>query len=279
MSKLLGRLLLSVVMVAALFGALAQGAPRAHAQELCAIYEDLLEFPPGPFRHQPLGPTIDDMLFELSEGTVVYYRITVEADDYMAMVVMLHLPDPASLLPGTIVHQTQTLNFPVEGTFVVPADGTYLIAHMVDGVSTAGATIHVSITYECGSGEVVQVQPAGPTWGSCGLTDGRINADAALDCAAPVAVYLNNGGIQVYGVDPITGQGGLALSVTQKQLVSASSAADENTLLGESILPGGQTMQLYWLASGEFSLITSYPDGKPYVIVWATGADDLYHAG
>src|SRR5690606_27520765 len=82
MSKLLGRLLLSVVIVTALFGGLVQAAPRAHAQDLCVLYNEVLNFPPGLFSYYPSsgGASIYDWMFTLTAGTALHYRVTADAD-------------------------------------------------------------------------------------------------------------------------------------------------------------------------------------------------------
>lgn len=279
MSKLLGRLLLSVVIVTALFGGLVQAAPRAHAQDLCVLYNEVLNFPPGLFSYYPSsgGASIYDWMFTLTAGTALHYRVTADADvTYGVQVLIVHVVDPLSPSPGTALHAAISSDYPAEGTFVVPLDGTFLIEYMVFGESTAATTVQVSFTYECGSGEVVPLQSA--VWGSCGLTDGRINADAGLDCAAPVAVYLQNGAIHVYGIDPATGQGVPSLVISYGQITSAGVPTEENLLLGEGILPNGQTVRVYRLTTGEFALFAANADGTPYVIVWATGAADVYHA-
>jgi hypothetical protein len=106
-------------------------------------------------------------------------------------------------------------------------------------------------------------------------TDGRINAwDVGY---APVAIYKSSTGIKIYAVDPATSKSVLVLTISQGK-ISATDSISQNTLLGQAVNPfSGQTIWLYRLTTGEFSLVTAEADGKPYVGVWATGESDFYH--
>lgn len=104
------------------------------------------------------------------------------------------------------------------------------------------------------------------------IHDGRINA---YDQAAPVAVYQDEFGIKVYGIDPTTGRGVIALFVA---LDAGAAAPTDNSLLGEGENPfNTHSIDVWELTTGEFQLVTTYADGKPYVIIWHTGAEDMYH--
>jgi hypothetical protein len=62
--------------------------------------------------------------------------------------------------------------------------------------------------------------------------------------------------------------------------VCAGSIPDSNPLLSEDAnIVSGQMIQVYWLpATGEVEVITAYPDGKPYIIVWPIDhPEQLYH--
>ena len=109
------------------------------------------------------------------------------------------------------------------------------------------------------------------------IRDGRINYREDRDCAAPVAIYVNDDFIDFYGIDKETGKGGLALRVTFAE-IEALGTPDVNTLLAEgTILKTGQPLALYLLATGELQLNTRYWDGKPFIIVWTGKGENPYH--
>jgi hypothetical protein len=105
--------------------------------------------------------------------------------------------------------------------------------------------------------------------------DGRINNSPRLDCAAPVAVYLAS--VNVYGIDPETGRGVLALSVDESEY--AGTPPSSNQLLGRGTNSAtGQPISIYWLTTNEILVMTAYADGKPYIIVWPVdNPAGLYH--
>lgn len=100
----------------------------------------------------------------------------------------------------------------------------------------------------------------GPIAGN--LLDGRINNDASRDVAAPAAVYCTADGLfDVYAIDPDSGDGTLAFSLTAEQLAAAPPSEHEiiGSLLGVTV---------YRLTSGEFAIFANFPDGKEYVFVF-----------
>lgn len=100
------------------------------------------------------------------------------------------------------------------------------------------------------------------------LRDERINSDPSRDCAAPIAVYVDEFGIKIYGVNPYNSTGLIALFIPVEE-IDALGIPTENTLLGETtLLASGRQMRVYRLTSGEFQLDTFYADGKPYSIIW-----------
>jgi hypothetical protein len=107
------------------------------------------------------------------------------------------------------------------------------------------------------------------------LFDGRLNDHQGLDCAAPVAIYLNAdlGTVDIYAVNPDTGEGTLVI----RQSSAGTSQVDSNQLVESVINPfTGATISLYWLTSNEWELRTTYSDGKWYDFVW--NADGVrYH--
>lgn len=107
------------------------------------------------------------------------------------------------------------------------------------------------------------------------LFDGRINNQPSQDCAAPVAIYP--GSIDVYGIDPLNGQGTFALRVTDDQIEAVGIPTGANVLLGQAINPSsGQLILLHRLTTGEFQVNAWYPDGKPYIFVWGDNGNK-YH--
>jgi hypothetical protein len=107
------------------------------------------------------------------------------------------------------------------------------------------------------------------------LFDGRLNDHQALDCAAPVAIYLNEelGTVDIYAVNPDSGEGTLVI----RQSTTATAQVDSNQTVESVANPfTGATITLYWLTSDEWELRTTYSDGKWYDFVW--NADGVrYH--
>lgn len=100
------------------------------------------------------------------------------------------------------------------------------------------------------------------------LRDQRINSDPSRDCAAPIAVYVDEFGIKIYGVNPYDSTGLIALFIPV-EAIDALGVPTENTLIGETtLLASGRELRVYRLTSGEFQLDTFYADGKPYRIIW-----------
>lgn len=108
------------------------------------------------------------------------------------------------------------------------------------------------ITGECGG-----LPPFG-----CSIQDGRINNLPGKDCAAPVAIYCSEDGIDVYLVNPDTGEGTLALRTSKIDL--SIPPADHN----QTIASNGNVL-LSRLTTGEYQINTIYgKENKPYVFVW-----------
>jgi hypothetical protein len=114
----------------------------------------------------------------------------------------------------------------------------------------------------------------GPVIGApCGnLFDGRINDNQSLDCAAPVALYILDGRVNVYAINPNTGRGTLVIS-SSGAVDDAESEPSGNILLGSS-----GSIRLYWLpATQEYLLQATYADGKPYEVVWSDDGSNVRH--
>jgi hypothetical protein len=152
--------------------------------------------------------------------------------------------------------QTEDTSFPLS-SFRRPSAGAII----------TGSLVETTVDGESGPGA------------SCGnLSDGRLNNDPARDCAAPIAVYVEAGTVKIYGIDPDNGGGVLAVALSADEL-HAFSASGVNQLLAEVNHPStGRSIQVWWLASGEIQIITSYADGKAYSIAWPLDSIvDWYH--
>ena len=106
--------------------------------------------------------------------------------------------------------------------------------------------------------------------------DDRINR-ASQDAAAPVAIYQRDGGIEVYAIDPATGEGMFALRVTADEIAALGVPTGANGMLAVVTHPfTGAEIQVWRLTTGEYQLNTANFDGSPYVVVWDE-AGELYH--
>jgi hypothetical protein len=94
--------------------------------------------------------------------------------------------------------------------------------------------------------------------------DGRINA---FDCQAPVTLYYHP--LQVWGVDPHTGAGTFAFSITPEQIDAAGIPASGTVLIASGTHPvTGLPISFYRHANGAFQINAFFPDMKPYVGIW-----------
>lgn len=100
------------------------------------------------------------------------------------------------------------------------------------------------------------------------LYDGRINNVPGHDVAAPVAIYCSaEDNIEIYTIDPITGEGTLVI-LTPKAAEAQSSPYTIDEVSG---------VLLSMLPDGMFQVNTTYPDGKPYIFVWEGCGESKYH--
>lgn len=105
--------------------------------------------------------------------------------------------------------------------------------------------------------------PEGVAGPECPINDGRVNHDVSKDCAPPVAIYCEAGGIHVYGVNQETGQGYFLLDVTEDMIAEAGVPEAANITLAQA---GNVTVSR--LVGGYFQVNAYYADGKPYTIAW-----------
>jgi hypothetical protein len=97
---------------------------------------------------------------------------------------------------------------------------------------------------------------------SCPIDDGRLDT---TDCGALVAAYPNGTALDIYGIDPVNGEGVLVFSFD----LATAGDVTENTLLAEGTNPfNGQPIQLYKLTGG-YQLNSTQPNGEPYEFSWS----------
>ena len=138
------------------------------------------------------------------------------------------------------------------------------------GNSTANPQTY-TLTVHCSSSSA----GAGPGPLAANLLDGRLNDLQDKDVAAPVAIYLSS--IQVYSIDPETSAGQLALHIGDEAIEAAGVPDEAPVLLGEGTNRfTGIAIQVFRLTTGEFQLMTHYPNGTPYTFVW-DDAGNKYH--
>jgi len=112
----------------------------------------------------------------------------------------------------------------------------------------------LSITVDCATGAVIVViVPV--TGGACLVDDGRINPES---CAGPVALYCDDTGLEVWNIDPETGEGSLAFTIDGNFPMPVS-----NTLLKKV-----GDVELWHLTSGEFQVNADQGEGKIYAFVF-----------
>lgn len=98
---------------------------------------------------------------------------------------------------------------------------------------------------------------------NCGIADGRANYE---DCGALVAIYPKGTVVDLYGIDPVSGDGVLVFSFD----LATAGDVTENTLLAEGFNPfNGQPIRLYKLAGGGFQVNSTQPNGEPYEFAWS----------
>ena len=92
--------------------------------------------------------------------------------------------------------------------------------------------------------------------------DTRINPEG--DGKTSAAVYCTDeGGIQVYGIDPDTGEGWLAINVGADVLAALPDTPSEHVLVAEV-----GKISLWKLTTGEFQLMAPTANGKMYLFIW-----------
>src|SRR5690606_13293081 len=107
----------------------------------------------------------------------------------------------------------------------------------------------------------------------CRLEDGSRNAE---HCGRPVAIFRSGNDLHLYGIDINTGNGMLAMLVTDATIAEVGEPADVPVLIAVGENPyTHRPIALYRLPGGEFQLNTLYWDGKEYVVKWRPDAQHV----
>lgn len=222
----------------------------------------------------------DDYVIELKAGTVI--EINMICTDTVLDPMVQVLTEGGVVLAedddGGTDECEQGENAYLE--FTAPASGRYIIRassyeiledNDPDDDNANGAYLLIVTAYLEEHSE-----PAGPPCPN--VFDGRMNNSPANDCAAPVALYMDDAGnLDLYGIDPSNGEGQLVVRVSRAELEQLDDLGAGTVTVFEAAHPFTQSpLQLSRLATGELQLNAHYADGKPYVIVW-NNSGALYH--
>lgn len=160
-------------------------------------------------------------------------------------------------------------------SFTAPIEGIYQVTQELTG-SGDPYLLHYTCGFEEEGEEDEGPQPGPPC---ANLDDGRINNDISLDCGAPIAIYINGSNVEIYAIDPQTGNGTLSLVVPLADLQAGDVPTDQHTQVGQSTnMFIGKLITLHLLTSGEIQVSTQYADGKAYIVSWPIDDPEaLYH--
>ncbi len=117
---------------------------------------------------------------------------------------------------------------------------------------------------------LVAVLPNLSAFACSNVTDGRLNNSPALDCAAPIVLYLlpsdenGMGYLDIYGVG--SGQSTLLIHLPSIDWQLAPPARDRTLLEIVGNPNNGQPIAVYLMLNGELLIESNYADGKPYVL-------------
>jgi len=132
------------------------------------------------------------------------------------------------------------------------AGDIYIITANIYHPVTLALDDTMSITVDCATG----LPPLPPVAvGVCLIDDGRINAES---CAGPVALYCDDTGLEVWNIDPDTGEGSLAFTIDGNFPMPVSNA----------LLKKVGDVELWHLTSGEFQVNADQGEGKTYAFVF-----------
>jgi uncharacterized protein YgiM (DUF1202 family) len=89
-----------------------------------------------------------------------------------------------------------------------------------------------------------------------------------------VAIYLRGDIIVILATGGATNPEQTMVQVSRNTPIPTGS----NSVIGEGTNPfTSKSVILSRLTTGEYQVNTFYPDNTPYIVVWYTGAEDLYH--
>jgi hypothetical protein len=134
-----------------------------------------------------------------------------------------------------------------------PPDSVYRILIIVNG------EVDIDMSWNCSTGEIQGLHHP--------FSDGRINR---YDGAAPIAVYANGDGIQIWEVDA-NSEGHLALSISIAEIDAVGIPA-ENTLLGAT--EDGR-ISVWRLPNGDFQIVAPTASGKTYYLFFSSLGTDI----
>lgn len=163
----------------------------------------------------------------------------------------------------TLVAVLEASGAPIGQATVPLTVGTHHVVINFNQTYPEGTLIALQIVVE---DEVLEVSPGIPCSGGesvtlhCMINDGRLNA---LHCGSPLGVYCIDEGIDVYGVNPETGQGELLIRVSKEQIDAVGLSPTENLTIAEA-----RGVLVSRLMDDKYQVTTHYPDGKLYAIAW-----------
>lgn len=150
----------------------------------------------------------------------------------------------------------------VPGTMRIPitVDGSYTLVSFVTDPQPYGEVI---MDASCSNPSNVPPLSVEPPNIVCELP-GRENA---ASCGSSVAIFRDGDSLDIYGVNPTTGDGVLTISFLLADMPTKPPTT--NQLLASGINTAtGASVDLYLLTTGELQINTTNPDGSPYVYIW-----------
>ena len=150
----------------------------------------------------------------------------------------------------------------VPGTVRIPitVDGSYTLLAYVTDPQPYGEVI---MDTSCRNPSNVPPPSVEPPNIVCELP-GRENA---ASCGSSVAIFRDGDSLDIYGVNPTTGDGVLTISFLLADMPTKPPTT--NQLLASGINTAtGASVDLYLLTTGELQINTTNPDGSPYVYIW-----------
>lgn len=158
---------------------------------------------------------------------------------------------------GVVIGRTS-----VPGTLRIPitVDGSYTLVSFVTNPQTYSEVI---MDASCRNPSNVPPPSVEPPNIVCELP-GRENA---ASCGSSVAIFRDGDSLDIYGVNPTTGNGVLTISFLLADMPTKPPTT--NQLLASGINTAtGASVDLYLLTTGELQINTTNPDGSPYVYIW-----------